>query len=221
MKLVYPSLQTPIILSNEYISSLVVEEPGFFYELIRDLRCQLDGGEGRAVLSINDKPVEFGRNLELIVDYIDFEINQKQLLTKVLSALEKIGKSEDYAEKSQMLIAEIEKYIFDLSFGFDIELECDKISIAQILKAAGIRIISDYDKLTETLYSYMQLVREFDSEKVFVFVNLRSFVNIEELQLFADTVLAHGYRVLLIDNFGYPSLSAEKRLIVDKDLCEI
>lgn len=221
MKLVYPSLQTPIILSNEYISSLIIEEPGFFYELIRDLRCQLDGGEGRAVLSLNDKPVEFSRNLELIVDFIDFEINQKQLLTKVLSALEKIGKSEDYAEKSQMLIAEIEKYIFDLSFGFDIELECDKISIAQILKAAGIRIISDYDKLTETLYSYMQLVREFDSEKVFVFVNLRSFVNIEELQLFADTVLAHGYRVLLIDNFGYPRLSAEKRLIVDKDLCEI
>lgn len=221
MKLVYPTLQTQIILSNEYISTLVIEEPGFFYEIIRDLKCQLDGGEGRAVLSMSDKTVEIGRNMELIVDYIDFEINQRQLLTKVLSALDKTGKSEDYAEKSRRLIAEIEKYVFDLSFGFDIELECDKISIAQILKAAGIRIISDYDKLTEILYSYMQLVREFDNEKVFVFVNLRSFVKIEELQLFADTVLSHGYRVLLIDNFGYPSLSVEKRLIVDKDLCEI
>ena len=119
------------------------------------------------------------------------------------------------------MLAEIERYIYDVSFDFDVEIQCDKISIAQILKAAGIRIISEYDKLTEVLYSYMQLVREFDGDKVFVFVNLRSFIRLEELQNFADTVLAHGYRVLLLDNHAYPSLSMEKRLIVDADLCEI
>lgn len=104
---------------------------------------------------------------------------------------------------------------------FDIEIQCDKISVAQVLKAAGIRIISEYDQLTENLYSYMQVVREFDGDKVFVFVNLRSFVKTRELQSFADTVLSHGYRVLLLDNYAHPKLFAEHRLIVDKDLCEI
>lgn len=172
-------------------------------------------------MSENDEPVEIRKNLELVIDCIDFEINQKTLLAKILSALERVGRSEDFIEKTQQLLAEIERYIYDVSFDFDVEIQCDKMSIAQILKAAGIRIVSEYDKLTEILYSYMQLVREFDGDKVFAFVNLRSFVKTDELQDFADTVLAHGYRVLLLDNHAYPSLSMEKRLIVDTDLCEI
>lgn len=221
MKLVYPTLQTPIMLSSDCLNSVIIEEPGFFYEIVKDLKQQWEGMDGRAVLSENDEPVEIRKNLELVIDCIDFEINQKTLLTKVLSALERVGRSEDYIEKTQQLLAEIERYIYDVSFDFDVEIQCDKMSIAQILKAAGIRIVSEYDKLTEILYSYMQLVREFDGDKVFAFVNLRSFVKMDELQDFADTVLAHGYRVLLLDNHAYPSLSMEKRLIVDTDLCEI
>ena len=221
MKLIYPTLQTPIMLSNDCINSVIIEEPGYFYEIVKDLKEQWEGMNGRAVLSENDEPVEIRKNLELVIDCIDFEINQKTLLTKVLSALERTGRSEDYIEKTQRLLAEIERYIYDVSFDFDVEIQCNKISIAQILKAAGIRIISEYDKLTEVLYSYMQLVREFDGDKVFAFVNLRSFVKADELQDFADTVLAHGYRVLLLDNHAYPSLAMEKRLIVDADLCEI
>lgn len=221
MKLVYPTLQTPIMLSNDCLNSVIIEEPGFFYEMVKDLKQQWEGMDGRAVLSENDEPLEIRKNLELVIDCIDFEINHKTLLTKVLSALERVGRSEDYIEKTQQLLAEIERYIYDVSFDFDVEIQCDKMSIAQILKAAGIRIVSEYDKLTEILYSYMQLVREFDGDKVFAFVNLRSFVKMDELQDFADTVLAHGYRVLLLDNHAYPSLSMEKRLIVDTDLCEI
>lgn len=221
MKLVYPTLQTPILISPDCINSLVIEEPGFFYEMVKDMKEQWEGMDGKIVLSRNNEPVEISKNLDLIIDCVNFEVNRKNLLTKVLSALESVAHSEEYLEKTQCLLAEIERYIFDLSFDFDIEIQCDKMSIAQVLKAAGIRIISDYDKLTERLYSYMQLVREFQGDKVFAFVNLRSFVKTEELQNFADTVLAHGYRVLLMDNHAYPRLSEERRLIVDEDLCEL
>ena len=221
MKLVYPALQTAILLSTDCINSVIIEEPGFFYEFVKDLKRQWEGMDGQAVLSGNDETLEISKNMELIIDGINFEINQKTLLNKVLSVLDKTGRSEEYIEKSQRLLAEIERYIYDLSFNFDIELQCDKISIAQILKSAGISIISEYSRLTEVLYSYMQLVREFDRDKVFVFVNLRSFVKEEELQDFADTVLAHEYRVLLLDNHVYPNLTVERRLIVDADLCEI
>lgn len=221
MKLVYPTLQTPVLISSDCINSLVIEEPGFFYEMVKDIKEQWEGMDGKAVLSRNNEPVEISTNMELIIDCINFEVNRKNLLTKVLAAMESMARSEEYLEKTQRLLAEMERYIFDLSFDFDIEIQCDKMSIAQVLKAVGIRIFSDYDKLTERLYSYMQLVREFQGDKVFVFVNLRSFIKTEELQDFADTVLAHGYRVLLMDNHAYPRLSVEHRLIVDEDLCEL
>lgn len=221
MKLVYPTLRTPVLLRTDCINSVIIEEPGYFYEIIKDLKMQWKGVDGKAVLSKDNEPMEISKNLELIIDCINFEINQKTLLTKMLSALERTGKSLEYIEKSQKLLAEIERYIYDISFSYDMEIQCDKISISQILKSAGIRIVLAYDKLTEILYSYMQLVREFDGEKVFVFVNLRSFVKQEDLQYFADTVLAHGYTTLFFDNHIYPKLSRENRLVVDADLCEI
>lgn len=221
MKLVYPTIQTILSLPTDRISSLVVEEPGFFYELVCHLKQQWSGMDGNWVLSRHDEPVAISRNMELIIDCVDFDINRKTLLTKVLSALEKTGRDEEHMEHSQQLLAEIERYILDLSFDYEVEIQCDKISVGQILKSAGISIISDFDTLTDVLYSYMQLVREFDGEKVFVFVNLRSFVSQKELQAFADTVTAHEYRVLLLDNKAYPKLREEQRLIVDEDLCEI
>lgn len=221
MKLVYPTLRTPVLLQRDCINSVIIEEPGYFYEILKDLKMQWEGMNGKAVLSRDDKPVEISKNLELIIDCVNFEINQKTLLTKMLSALERTGKSSDHIEESRKLLAEIERYIYDLSFNYDIEIQCDKISISQILKSAGIRVVSGDDKLTEILYSYMQLVREFDGEKIFVFVNLRSFVKLEDLQDFADTVLAHGYTTLLFENRIYPKLSRENRLVVDADLCEI
>ncbi len=36
-----------------------------------------------------------------------------------------------------------------------------------------------------------------------------------------QTVVAHGWRVLLVDNQAYSLVPLEKRRIIDSDLCEI
>lgn len=54
-----------------------------------------------------------------------------------------------------------------------------------------------------------------------MFVNLRSVVSYETLQLMMDTAITREYRVLLIDNMDYKKLSCESRIIIDNDLCVI
>ena len=88
-------------------------------------------------------------------------------------------------------------------------------------ESVGMRVIIDYNKLVERLFAYMDLVRRFEGEKLFLLVNLRGFVSLEDMELFMQTVVAHGLRVLLVDNQAYPLLSLEKRRIIDSDLCEI
>ena len=66
----------------------------------------------------------------------------------------------------------------------------------------------------------MELFQEFDREKLFVMVNMRSFFADHAMQLFFETVLAHRLRVLLVDSSEKTRLSAEKRLVIDCDLCE-
>ena len=89
------------------------------------------------------------------------------------------------------------------------------------MKAVGVKVIIDYNKLVERLFAYMDLVRRFEGEKLFLLVNLRSFVSVEDMELFMQTVVAHGLQVLLVDNQAYPLLPLERRRIVDMDLCEI
>ena len=67
----------------------------------------------------------------------------------------------------------------------------------------------------------MTLVRELDKEKLFVFVNLRSWFLDEEVESFMQTALSHKFNVLLLDNREYTRLPGEKRTIIDRDLCEI
>lgn len=221
MKLVYPALESHIEINDNYVNGIVVENPDCYYEMIRELKFQESGEEGRWVLSSQDSPIPINKNIELIVDFIDFDVNKKVLLTKMLGAFEKVAFDEEHLDESHRLLSEIERFIIKLSEGYDIELQCDKITVQQLLKSVGISIILESEKLTELLYSYMQLVREFIADKLFVFVNLRSFVSQRELQLFVDTVIRHGYKMLLFDSRDYPVLKGEKRIIVDEDLCEI
>ena len=134
---------------------------------------------------------------------------------------EKTANDETYYQRTHRLMAELENYLNDLSMELDVELAYDKLSLNTLLKSVGMRVIIDYNKLVERLFAYMDLVRRFEGEKLFLLVNLRGFVSLEDMELFMQTVVAHGLRVLLVDNQAYPLLPLEKRRIIDSDLCEI
>ena len=220
MKLVHPEIGSTIELSDQKINILVLEAPRLFCTLVSDIKKQVDNFEGEAVLSLCDKPVSFHKYAELITDPLSLEMNSRKLLTKVLSALEKCALEGVYYERTQQLSAQIEAYVNELSLHFDADLVCENITFQQILKAAGVAVADDYERLIDRVYAYMELVREFDGEKAFLFVNLGSYVTPEQMQEFADTVIGHSYRVLLIENRDSIRLTNANRLTIDCDLCE-
>ena len=65
-----------------------------------------------------------------------------------------------------------------------------------------------------------ELVREFDRDKLFVIVGLRSFFSDGRVGAFLKTASDHGYRVLLLDCIAREKLPGERRLTIDIDLCE-
>ena len=79
----------------------------------------------------------------------------------------------------------------------------------------------EYACISEKILDYMELVREFDRSKLFFTVNLRSFLSNDEAELFMQDVVSHGFHLMMFENREYPKCQMEKRLIVDKDLCEI
>ena len=221
MKLWLEGLQQPLVMDGESVTTLVIENPSLMYTVLADIHAQCQGEAGTSVLSSNDKKVDINHSLDLLTDFVTFDGNRKSLLAKILHGLEKTANDETYYQRTHRLMAELENYLNDLSMELDVEMAYDKLSLNNLLKSVGMRVIIDYNKLVERLFAYMDLVRRFEGEKLFLLVNLRGFVSLEDMSLFMQTVVAHGLRVLLVDNQAYPLLPLEKRRIIDSDLCEI
>ena len=221
MKLVYTSLQSEIEIENGRFNSIIVENQNYYYQLVRDLKLQMDGKEGGWTLSNNDKPLVISKNIELFIDYFDINCNHKTIITKVINALEKTASDNEYIDDTLRLLADVERYIYNLSEDYEIMIDCDKVTISQLLKAIGITVHIDSEELTEVLYTYMQIFRQFVGDRLFVFINMRSYVSDIQFDEFIKTIINHGYQAIFLENKEYPTLENERRLIIDEDLCEI
>lgn len=221
MKLVYPEIDTVITFREGLFSSIVIENPGLFYRFIDDLHHQSCGYEGSAVLSADDTPISISGNLDLLTDFFSLEINKKSVLNKIFAVLEKQVSTPEFYERSQCILGQIEKFIYDLAFQNDLELEPAKLSITSLLKASGIALKEDYLNLAEKLLTYMDLISSNGLASLFVLVNLRSILDDAVMELFTDSCCRKEYNILLVDSKVCSKLSREQRVIIDADLCEI
>ena len=220
MKLAYPEMQTVFQFGKETFPAVVIENPDFFYRFVDDLYHQCNGEGSAFVLSENDVPISISGSIELVTNFFPFEINHKNLLTKISAKLEKTSLAPEFFERSQRIVGSVENLILDLAFQNDLDLEYPKLSISGILKSAGICLKEDDLPLAEKMLTYMELMRNFSVASVFIFVNLRSVMDSDTLEKFTVTCRAHEYNIMLIDNREYDKLSLEKRTVVDIDLCE-
>lgn len=220
MILAHPQLDAVLDFGGAYVNALVVENPDFFRHLLCDLYGQLQGDSGRLVLSEKGKLLSISKWVELVDNCIRFELNRKSLLSKICTAMERTAVSEAFFLKTAELLCALESYLDGLAFEIPGDIVCEKCSVAGLLKGIGISLRDDYEDPLERLIDFMELVREFDREKLFVLVGLRSFFSDKQVEVFLKTVVDHGYRVLLLDSIGREKLPHEKRLTIDIDLCE-
>lgn len=220
MKLYIPGIGNAISFREQTVQCLVVENQGFLYALLNDLEAQLTRMDGKAVLSIRDTPVAMAKHMEMVTDFIRFELNQKALLGKIVSALDATAQNEVFLTRTQMLLSQLESYLYDISSAFDFNISFEAISMLPIIKASGIALTNDFSTLADKVYKYIEIVSEFLGEKLFVLVNLRSFLSDAQMQAFLDTVIRHGFLVLLIESTDRPRLTNETRITIDTDLCE-
>ena len=88
-----------------------------------------------------------------------------------------------------------------------------------LIKAAGICVDDDYDNLGEQLLDYFELVQEYDGKKLFILVNLRSYLSDADMNLFLQNIIERHIQILILESSEHPILECECRHIVDADFC--
>ena len=78
MKLVHINLNEGILVDAINCTEWVIESPEYFSEYVMELAGQVEGKEGRFVLSDNEKEVDISKNVELIFNIFALDINEKK-----------------------------------------------------------------------------------------------------------------------------------------------
>lgn len=221
MKLILKGIDRIFDCSAEEVCSVVIENQDVFLDIITDIENQLHGNEGISVLSENNQIMRMDKYAEQIMQFVPFDLNKKTLLNKILSQMQKVALDEAHFSKSNEVLAAWEKLCIDIEFELPVALEFPKITVETLIKSSGVTIVDDYERLVEKLLDYIQMVDIFEGKKLFILINVRSFINNEEMQQFINAIIDRKYQVILLENMEHKLLKHEKRYIVDENMCEI
>lgn len=219
MKLFIPQIDCLLECGQKKCQSLVIENQAVWCSILNDMAEQLRGNEGKIVLSCNDKIIPISKSVELISQFIPFDMNQRGLLTKIMNEMQKIAVNEQHFAQTTTALSSWEKYLLELTADMVGNIGFSKINLESLIKSAGIEVENVYDNLGEKILDYFELVSVYDSKKLFVLVNLRSYLSEHEMKEFLKNVTVHQYKILLVDSVEHPILELERRYIVDADQC--
>ena len=221
MKIKLPGVSQVFDCGLDKLWTLQIENQKLLYTLLLDIHSQVDGCEGKTVVSLENKILSVKKTVQMVTQYVPFELNQKTLLNRIATEITKVANDEEYYIKSMELAGEIQEYLMELAVRLPGNIGFSNVSIDSLIKTSGVRIDDDTDCLIEKLISYFGLVTAYEGSKLFITVNLRSFIDDYDAEKFMKSVLLHRYQLLMIENCDHEILGYENRYIVDNDLCEL
>lgn len=221
MKIAFEGIENVFDCTGNCRWTLVVENQIKLYGILSDLVLQLNGNTGTTVLSEDNKLIRTDQNLDLLSQFVPFDLNKKSLINKIMQQMQKEALTEEYFLQTQELLGQWEKLCLDVTLDFPGDIKLTKITVESLFKATGVQIENEYERLSEKLLDYFELVEAYEGKKLFVLLNVRSFIVDSEMELLLKEIVERNYEVLFLENTEHTLLPYEKRYIVDEDLCNI
>lgn len=218
---IHPDIDYIFKVNSEVVSTIIIENQRLLRKICLDIRDSLEGNDGQSVVSYENTPIEFTKNVEFITDYTVLSSGNKSIQTKLCSYLEHKSIEPNYLMKSQKILSDIENLVYEMSVDLPSTTDFTKLTMNAILKATGVILQDDSYSNIEAIYDYMEIIRELDRDKLFIFLNFRDFFDDNEVELFERTAIQHDFKILMIESIERKKLLYENRLIIDEDYCII
>ena len=207
---------------SNHCCELVIESPHFLRRIMRNFN-QLDDAKNISIVE-DGKMLKFERDIDFITNPLRLDFNNRRVTTTLLKMLVKTSLTEDFYMSTNTFKAKIIKYLDKIIDAEDFNFEvaaADDFTIDAIAKAVNLRIVGDEDDFVELLTDYLSMMAELAKIRLSVFINLRSLLSMDELLRFCHELDNRQLDVLLIENHDFGSFANIRRIIVDRDDCEI
>ena len=187
-----------------------------------ELSTQIDGNEGQFVLSDKNKELDLEKKAELIFNPFTVDINERKILNKLYMELSDLSKEEEMYIKTVELLRHLQEYMLELEQCTEYILEFDQeTDMSALLKAVNIHYETRDMDFMERLVQYMKVLAVVVGIKVFMFVNLRSYLTDHQMQEVMKEMKYQNIKGLFIESQQRSCMEGVKQYIIDVDRCEI
>ena len=222
MKLVHLGLTGTLLDDGIDFTEWIIESPKSFSEYVLELSTQIDGNEGQFVLSEKNKEMDLAKKAELIFNPLTVDINERKILNKLYMELSDLSKGEEMYIKTVELLRHLQEYMLELEQCTEYILEFDQeTDMSALLKAVNIHYETRDMDFLERLVQYMKVLAAVVGIKVFMFVNLRSYLTDHQMQEVIKEMKYQNIKGVFIESQQRSCMEGVKQCIIDVDRCEI
>lgn len=222
MKLVHPEWSFQVDISEEKVPVIYIENPRYYSQIIGEFINQCKKIDGRFVLSNGSKEIAFDKFVDFIFNPFILDLNERKIIAKLYQYLESNVVEDYFSNKMEMsiqMLSFIDKLISDQDYPLTYNQE---ISIQDVFKIVDIKFDLDAGKLVEQVIEYLKISRSLCKYELFIFVNLKNFINEEDLEVLMRNCIYEKINILLLEsNITYESGQYEKKYVIDRDLCDL
>ena len=189
-------------------------------KLVLDLIAQCNNLDGGFTLWDNDGITPLYKSADIVVDPFSADINRRDVLTQLYAIMKSDALGEDMYIHTNELLSEIEKGFRKIINRQDPNIESDSPDVLGLFKIMNVRFEVS-DSLLMRMCDYMDICREYLKTKLFIFVNLKSFLSESEVSQLYKHSSYRKHVILLIENKQSKTMDLENIRVIDESLCEI
>lgn len=210
-----------MVIQKDTVFSIECENHSYFFRIV-SLFNQLSNNILDESLKVfeQDSEINCSNKVKIILDYFNIDFSDKKYTSKIIDVVK--SKFDEF--ETQKILNEfkkiskiLEKNIGEVDLPITIQNDFDIENVLKFMKLT----IQSSSSLLNNLFLLIDIESIFHLNVFLVFVNLKSYLTVSELNEFYKYALYHQIPIILIDNCNYGiSLDNEKKLIIDDNLNE-
>lgn len=211
MNLNFSQLDEPIPIGSS--TMVVVEDVRIFATIVRDLYNFDQSSE----LKLYDQQFKSLKASDLLVitDILGFDVNAKPVLKLIYQDLEiQLNEKPEVKSMIDKLTATIGELIGYELLDHELDLEQDEITVQELFKALGVQIETSSDTIFEKVFEILQIFKYLSKKKMLVFVNVASYLTLEELQSIQEFSELQDLKIIFLERHKTPGFP---QYILDTD----
>ena len=220
MKICHYDFSKPFDIGNG-VGVLVVENANKFVRYCNDFVAQQNGEDGCFIFDDGDKAFSFKKNGCILFDFFGLSLCDKKIISGLYDQMKSVV-DDEYLQEYYELRGRMSEFCDMLSVDSPIAVEYDAdLCVQDFLKTMKVKPIDNKNSFAENILDYLDAQSRFAGTKLYVLVNLLSFLDDKDYALLMTHFAYAPYSVLLLERKQCDRVDNEPMLIIDNDLCEI